>query len=528
MTPSSLILGISLLGIANMFNSGVYAYMIGAGGCMLFNFGLNNLLWQLGYRYVAYKFFAVWFVAQPVFFFLCLLIFPNYFEADWAQFLPVEGRIYTLFASFCIVPLMAVLYAWFLDKISTTGRQEIYNFAGQRVQKAREFFRLPKLGADFDAMLIVAALITTSIWVTTLSNTNVIFFFLRVLNRGLVFAPFVAGLYWNRNRLVQAVWIITLAINLGLAFVTGNRGYGFFPAGYYAIGFILQQATRAGRVSWFALGIAGLIPLIIASGVVNVLRDDVGRTTLQTLDIGEVINDIPSAISTSLEKSTNTWDPGEQNALWTGLARMVDWSLLAVPNMTPQVVPYRGYGDLPQELEAMLSIPGLGIFPDLSYDSKGLAIPYGFTVNSGYDENSTLRTTSSVPFNIIADSWSRGGIVSVVMQVGLAILALTFAEKICYRFLLSRSVGLFVLGRMVVVGLGFWSLSVGIFSEAIRQLALTLTFTVFCVGLLMALVKAFLGTGAPAMGPPPGPMERRPPPPRPGPLGPRAHGPSRA
>lgn len=496
---------------------------------MLFNLGLNNLLWRLDYRYVAYKLFAFWFVVQPVFFFLCLAIFPNYFEAEWVQYLPVEGRVYTLFVSFCIVPLMAVLYAWFMDKISTSGRQEVYNFAGQRVQNAREFFRLPKLGADFDAMLIVAALITTSIWITTLNNTNMFYFFLRVLNRGLQFAPFVAGLYWNRNRLVQIGWIITLVVNLALASVTGSRGNGFLPVGYYAIGFILQQATRAGRVSWFALGIAGLIPLIIASGVVNVLRDDVGRTNLQTLDLGEVMNDLPSAISTSLENNTNTWDTGEQNALWTGLARMVDWSLLAVPNMTPKVIPYRGYDTLPEELEAMISIPGLGIFPDLAYDSKGLAVPYGFNVSSAYDENSVLRLTSSVPFNIVADSWSRGGIISVIAQVGLALLALTFSEKFCYTFLLPRSIGLFVLGRTVVIGLGFWSLTVGVLSEAIRQLVLTLGFTVFWVGLLMAFVKAFLGTGAPAMGPPPGgPMERRPPPPRPGPLGPRAHRPSRA
>jgi hypothetical protein len=176
----------------------------------------------------------------------------------------------------------------------------------------------------------------------------------------------------------------------------------------------------------------------------------------------------------------------------------------------------------------MVSIPSLGIFPDLGYDSKGLAIPYGFNVTADYDENSTLRTTSSVPFNIVADSWSRAGIVSVVGQVGLALLALTFAEKFCYRFLLSRSVGLFVLGRMIVIGLGFQGLSVGILSETIRQLVFTLSFTVLCVGLLMAVVKTFLGTGSPAMGPPPGPMERRPPPPRPGSLGPRAHRPSRA
>jgi hypothetical protein len=416
---------------------------------------------------------------------------------------------------------MAVLYARFMDSVGSSSRQEIYNFAGQRVQTAREFFRLPKLGVEFDAMLIVSALIATSIWISTLSETNVVYFFFRVLSRGLIFAPFVAGLYWNRNRLVQIIWIATLLANLALAFMTGSRSYGFLPLGYYGLGFILQQATHTGRIFWLTAGIAGLILMLMASGVVNALRNEVGRTTIQTMNVGEIMSNLPDAISKSLDNNVNDWDSGHQNAFWSGLDRMVDGTLLAAPNMTPDVVPYRGYDTLKDELAAMVSIPGLGIFPDLAYDSKGLAIPYGFNVTEDYDAVTQTHSSGTVPFNIVADAWSRGGIFSVLAQVGLALLALTFVEKLCYQYLLTRSAGLFVLGRVAACGIAFYNLSTGILSDAIRQLILTLGFTVISVGLLMAFVGMFLGeSGAPAPRPPPGPMDRRPP--RPRPIGPRA------
>jgi len=523
MTPLLLILGASLFGVANLFSSGVYAYMLGAGGCMLINLGLNNLLWRANYRYVAYKFFAVWFVFQPMFFFLCLAIFPSYFEEEIEPLFPVSGKIYCLFISFCIVPLMAVMWARFMDSISGSSRQEIYNFAGQRIQAAREFFRLPKLGLEFEAMLVVSAMIITSVWITTLSETNVVYFFFRVLGRGMTFAPFVAGLYWNRNRLVQIVWIVTLLANLGLAFMTGSRSYGFLPLGYYGLGFILQQSTRTRRLTWLAAGMAGLIFMLMASGVVNVLRSEVGRTDIKTMNVGDIMSNLPDALSKSLDNNVNDWDAGHQNAFWSGLNRMVDATLLAAPNMTPEVVPYRGYGTIKDELGAMASIPGLGIFPDLAYDSKMLAADYGFGVSEDYDAVTQTHSSATVPFNIVADSWSRGGIFSVVVQVGLALLTLTFVEKLCYRFLMTRSTGLFVLGRMAACGIAFYDLCTGILTDAIRQLVLTLGFTVICVGLLMTLVGMFIGgSSEPARPPPPGPMDRRPPPPRPRPIGPRA------
>ncbi len=532
MTPALLIIGVGLLIVGAQLTPGLEACIAGAAGCMLFNLGLNNLLWRSESRYVAYKFLAVWFMLQSVFLFLSAVIFPNYFLMEFAPLVQVGGKLYSMFVSYCLVPLMAVLFARLLGKMRGSSQRELYNYAGQRVRTAREYFRLPKLGGDFDAMLIVSALVSASIWVSTLSFTSYFFFFLRVLNRGLYFTPMVAGLYWGRNRLVQITWIIVLVVNLALALLTGNRSYGFLPFGYYGIGFILQQPTRQLRFTWLAVGLVALIPLLVASGVVSVLRDISGRTSIQSMNLGQVMGDLPDAISQTLATDVNTWDEEQQNALWIGLSRMVDATLLAVPNMTPEVVPYRGYGTLPEEIDSMVSIPALGIFPNLSgYDSRLLAIEYGFNVVQNYDSGTNTYSGTSVPFNIVADAWSRGGILSLVVQVAMALLVLTFAEGLCYRFLLARSVGLFALGRTIVVGLTIFCLSGSVLTEVIRQLFLTMIFSLICMGFLMMVVKNFLGGSQEAARPPPGPgpMGRSSPPPRrPAPLGPRVPRPFRA
>ena len=120
MIPTLLVLGVSFLIIGTEMNPGLNACLMGAGGCLLFNFGLNSLLWRSESRYVAYKFFAVWFVLQSVFVFLCIAIFPNYFESEFEPFLPVGGKLYSMFFSYCFVPLLAVLYSRFLCKMNPT------------------------------------------------------------------------------------------------------------------------------------------------------------------------------------------------------------------------------------------------------------------------------------------------------------------------------------------------------------------------------------------------------------------------
>jgi hypothetical protein len=479
-----------------LISSSLFAFLIGifvghdlssltfiTAGCVLFNFGLNTLLWRLDRRYLIYKFFAVWFVYQPIFLFLLLIIFPTDMQEQVFTFLPVDGGFLSLFASFCVVPLFSVLLALAIDKSRGAASSEAFNYSGQRIKPAQSSFRLPALGTDFNVMLIICAFISVTIWVSTTMETSHIAFFFRVLYRGLFFMPFVAGLYWNRSKLVQLVWWGCLTMNMGLAFLTGSRGYGFLPLGCYGLGFIVQQTTRSRRFFWITIGLSCTVPLILLGGLIQVLRDDVGRTSLTSMHPGEVLQDIDAASGKSLQNNVNTWDAAQNNALWIGLSRLLDWSLVAVPNMSPEIVPYRGYADYFDELESMLSIPGLGIFPDLGFNSVMLAVPYGFNVYLDSNTNPGFHGGTTVPFNMVADSWSRGGLFSLAIQVSTALIILLLLEKLLYQWFIPRQVCLFVLGRTVLAGLAFNYFTNTILSDSVRQCITTFGFTLICIGL---------------------------------------------
>jgi len=490
--------GLVALLLGMLVSQGHDSLMAIALGCMLFNFGLNTFLWRLNRRYIIYKFFAVWFVYQPFFLFLLLVLFPDDMREQVASFLPIEGKSISLFASFCVVPLLAVLLTLAIDRSRGSMHDEAFNYAGQRIKPTQSSFALSGLGSDFDMVLIFSAIISVSIWGATLSETNIFAFFVRVLYRGVFFMPFIAGLYWNRNRLVRLVWLECLTINMVLAFITGSRGYGFLPLGLYGLGFIVQQTTRSRRILWIVAGLAGAFPLLLLGGLIQVLRDEVGRTNLQSMRTGEIISHFGDALDQSVRNNVNTWDETQNSALWFGLSRLLDWSLIAVPNMSPGFIAYRGYGDFPSEIEGMFSVPGLDIFPELGFDSRSLAIPYGFGVSSELDVTTGLHVGTSVPFNIVADSWSRGGFFSLLVQVSVSLFALLWMEVFLYKYFLMRNyVNLFVLGRTVLIGMAFNYLTGNIFTDTIRQCIFTMGFTLLCVGLPSMLFEKGQSDGFP-------------------------------
>jgi hypothetical protein len=225
------------------------------------------------------------------------------------------------------------------------------------------------------------------------------------------------------------------------------------------------------------------------------------------------MQNIGSAASESLQSHDN-WDGSQNSALWYGLNRMVDWTVVAAPNMSPDLVAYRGYDDLPVELASMVSVPALGILPEWQFDSKSLATNYGFFVSQATDDSGRVYFGTSVPFNIVADSWSRGGIISLVAQVTAALLIFLGLEKLMYHYLSARHVGVFVLGRTVLIGLAVNFLTVSILSDTIRQCIYTLSFTLLAIGLPATFLKSTSMVYQPQAGPFPGRAGSRPPPPR--------------
>src|SRR5262249_25653020 len=110
-----------------------------------------------------------------------------------------------------------------------------------------------------------------------------------------------------------------------------------------------------------------------------------------------------------------------------GVSRLLAWTNVVVPLMTPNTVPYRGMDRFVDEAIQTFQVSSVsGSTPDDLYDAglwNAPARQYGFTVNS----------FTSVEFTLAADGWSRGGAPIALVFSIFAALILTATEAAASR-----------------------------------------------------------------------------------------------
>lgn len=413
--------------------------------CATFNFFCFAAILKVDRFYTVYKYSITYFVLQPVFFLLCVLFYPSHLASAVSRTDLFSELPFSLFGSFCLVPLLGLIVAVLLQELQK-GRQESIVPLHELVQNT-----------DLEEFLIFAAMINLSIWLTVAFADNVFFYVLRFLRSAFVLVPLLAGLYFNKSKKVTCVWLMSFAIGMFLSTVTGCRGYGYWPPAFYAIGFILQQERTSRRLSYSLLFIT-LLPFgMFLNGFAANLRSEVGRTGITTVNLEQVGSHFEEVFK---ESST----VGKSSALWIGLYRMVNKTLVFVPNMAGESVSYRGYSDFPEELQCVFFLGGpAGGLWNLGhpYNSRKYASPYGFTSYITYKDGRNVGS-STVPFNVVADSWSRCGLPSALFQLSLALVLLIFMEKINWRLTRNHPniqvVMGFVLAKIAFVDLNIYTL----------------------------------------------------------------------
>jgi hypothetical protein len=92
---------------------------------------------------------------------------------------------------------------------------------------------------------------------------------------------------------------------------------------------------------------AGALPAFVLSGLVGVIRGEIGRGGIELLTADR--------IETMIERASNLLDTagghGTDEVGLNGIGRMVVWPNLTVPMMTPDPVPYRGLSTFPSEVD---------------------------------------------------------------------------------------------------------------------------------------------------------------------------------
>jgi len=270
--------------------------------------------------------------------------------------------------------------------------------------------------------LFVAAALQLLYWPAALLSYGFVGYVVRILEGALMVAPFIAGRDSHGDRAMRCVWCPTILLNAVVAIAVGGRSKALMPCVLYGAGWISVMPKHRRRLA-AGIGLLALVPLIQLAGALGVVRDEMGRDRLEMVQ-ADHIREVFTRVGEEMAPGA-TSDSERRNV--QGVSRMLAWSNVVVPVMTPDSVPYRGFeGFLDEALQTFRIARVSGLTPDDLYDAGLLnagARPYGFSVNAN----------TSVEFTVVADGWSRGGFVISLLFAATAALWLTLGEALAVQ-----------------------------------------------------------------------------------------------
>jgi len=265
--------------------------------------------------------------------------------------------------------------------------------------------------------LIFAAFAHLAYWPATLENSGMLGYAVRVVATALIVAPFLAGRDSRRDRGLAVLWSLVVLANGVIGVAAGTRSKALIAAVFFAAGFV-SALPRRQRFVVGAVAMLALVPLIQFAGAVGVVRDRLGRggfELMQSDHIREVFAELSNEITSSDQRDADAINS-------QGLGRLLAWTNVVVPLMTPETVPYRGLDGFFEEAKQTFQVSSIsGLTADDLYDTGLFAAPariYGFTISSN----------TAVEFTLAADAWSRGGGPVALLFCLVAALVLVASE----------------------------------------------------------------------------------------------------
>jgi hypothetical protein len=373
----------------------------GCGFCLLAYLGISRLIPSYSAIRLLVFSYALQLVALAAIAALGLPLGPGHhpFEINAAD-APIQSVL-----AMIIVPLGAVVAALAWRLLSTFSRRTKTVSWSENVAAIRRPY------------LIIAAVAHLTYWPAGLEDSGAIGYVGRVLATALVCAPFLAGRDSQKDRRLGMLWVFTVVVNAVIGIAAGTRGKALLAAVLFATGFISALPDRK-RVVVGICAVFAAVPLIQLAGALGVVRDELGRGGLEMVESGHL-----SEVFRQLSRELLPDDRQDVEVLREhGVSRLLSWTNVVVPLMTPQTVPYRGMTGLLDEAAQTFQVASFsGSTPDDLYEAglwNAPARQYGFTVNA----------YTSVEFTLAADGWSRGGAVAALLFGFVAALLMTLWE----------------------------------------------------------------------------------------------------
>lgn len=328
----------------------------------------------------------------------------NYITPDAIDY-PLESVFPLLLVP--MVALVSCLLAWLLQK---------------RQSRASVLLTLNVRAANVSYYLLFAAAIQLLYWPAAVKDSGSIGYFIRATSYTFTFAPLIAGRYSRTLPKVHRLWLAAMFVNAVVGLLVGSRLIALLPPALYMIGYVTSLRGRA-RTRMAVFGVALFILALMLSGIIGIVRQQVGRGGIEILS-SERISTVFDSTTKVIEGQQTASEESDSTITTEGLSRMVVWTNIFVPVMTPSRLPYRGYEGLPTEIALSMQLANFsGMSLEDLLEAGMFSAPanrYGFTVT----------TDTSVEWGILADAWSRDGATGVVIFGFIAVALLLLAERL--------------------------------------------------------------------------------------------------
>lgn len=468
--------GLGIFGFSCLIPPGMGALKVAAIGCAIFNLGSFAHIIKVDPHYWSYKFFAFYFLLQPIVVTVLLFAFPYPMERFLLATSLLSEPPVSVFYSSSLVVLLALIFSIF---VNITHRD--------KHSSLRKYLQVWEGGLSL--LLTFAALVSVSIWFHNILPGPV-GYFTRIMHRAFELMPLLAGMYFWKSKLVRYSWITSLSLSFIFAFFTGSRGYFFYPAAFFCVGYFIQEKRPKAKIALIALALAGAVPGLMLVGFIGQLRQDLGRKNLQEVDFSMIIENLDVVIDRSFGDTQAGVKNEKDDPLYVGLSRLMDMTVWLVPNMSPDPVEFRTYSDIALELRELYTVSGVTRESGYVYPSRLVPRNYGINTYIKMDYSGDFKSFT-VPFNVLPDSWSRGGLFSSIFQVLFAIIFFAIVERVHARFF-RRFAGVYVMGQFVLIGLAFRYMTAYTLIATIRQVIMTYTLCMIVFLTISYLSKRFI------------------------------------
>jgi hypothetical protein len=459
---------LALLAFALFFaqgsDSGRGALLLTSGGAVALSIVIYRATRALEPHSLAPRLLTLNFMVQIVSLFLIVLLgLPTIVQAS--SFAPdLADRPLGAVLPLLVVPLaslLAVTGAIFTRAAFTRSRGTDAGTLREMVSRSSPVMRI---------YLASAAILLLLYWPAARPDTGALGYVIRVISTVLIGVPFLVGLFATRFPGIRNLWIVAMVINAIIGLAVGSRFVAFLPITLYAIAYILTLRGEKRKLYVMITGIGALATLVV-SGVTEVVRNEIGRGGLDILTW--------ERLSIVIEESERTLAAGSgerELAMYFALVRTLPPLNVAIPALSPEIVPYRGFEGLEDEVLAVAQLNTLTGKSTGDLMDAGLmgsaARAYGFMINE----------ETSYEFGIMADAWSRGGPLVTFLVGFVFTLILIWAERTARKYYRRNPAALLIV-LTVLAKSAFWDAGRLPFLETVRTLVLS-------VGMVVVLVAA--------------------------------------